>query len=289
MPLATPDSSSDKGGAARPPVVSILMPVFNGDRFLAGTLRSIQEQSFRDFEVILVDDGSTDRTLDIAGHIASEDPRFRIVRHRKNMGPAAARNTAWNAAGAASHYIMNHDSDDISLPSKLERLVDFLERERGIDAVGSFADYIDAEGNSTGYPYNEWRPRTIRLTFGDLNSMLFSATLVRRPMFSSLMPFRVGYPWCDDYDFFARALESGYVLANIPAVLHRIRIHASSVGATRKPEMLRHAREIGESYKRAVLHSPLDRVVSVMLRKTLGVRIKVRRAVSGHTEGTQAL
>jgi glycosyltransferase involved in cell wall biosynthesis len=231
------------------PVVSIFMPVFNGRTFLSETLNSIAGQTFRDFELVVVDDGSTDGTPAIVQEAARSDPRIRLIAHQKNLGLSAARNTGIAFTDPRSPFLMNHDADDVSLPRKLEQLVKFLQEHPSVAAVGSFAEYIDERGTVVGSPPIEWKPRNIRATMGDVNSMLVSAALVRREVFASIGEFRSEFGACDDYEFWTRALLADFVLANVPHVLTLIRVHSSSLGSTRKTEMAAIAKEIGAHYR----------------------------------------
>jgi len=243
------------------PIVSIFIPVYNGEKYLSQALDSLLEQTFKDFEIIIVNDGSTDRTQIISEQYASKDNRIRIVNHENNKGLSAARNTGYSSSNPLSKFLMNHDSDDISLPTKLEKLVAFLEANQDIDAVGTFAEYFDDQVNYLGKPAIEWKPEAIKSTFGEVNSMIVSATLVRREMFDNVAPFRKEYGGCDDYDFWSRALISGYKLANIPEVLHKIRLHSQSIGATQTSHMEQCARKIRENYKTqtALSKSPIKK------------------------------
>lgn len=233
-----------------PPRVSIFMPVYNGEKFIGEALKSLGAQTFTQFEVVIVDDGSLDRTAQVAERFCASDKRFRLVSHPKNLGLSAARNTGWQSANPQSIYLMNHDCDDISHPQKLQKIVAFLDRHPEIAACGCLAEYIDVEGKRTGTPPLEWKPRKIRSTFGRKNSMVVSATIVRRTMFETIAPYRAEYKGCDDYDFWARALIAGYQLANVPETLHMIRIHPESMGAVSCEEMKERAESIQANYRR---------------------------------------
>ncbi|MFI5252433.1 MAG: glycosyltransferase family 2 protein [Bacteroidota bacterium] len=232
------------------PIVSVFIPVYNGEKYLSETLRSLQMQTLVELEVIIVNDGSKDHTVDVARGIIGNDDRFQIISHDINKGPAAARNTGWRSCNPNSPYLMNHDCDDISLPTKLERLVSYLNTNPRIDAVGCFADYIDTKGNIIGVPHIHWNPRKIRSTFAKLNSMINSATLMRRKLVEHIAPYNSAYPSCDDYDFWARSLLAGFELANIPEVLHKIRIHPESIVATRGEELQSHVAVISKNYRK---------------------------------------
>jgi glycosyltransferase involved in cell wall biosynthesis len=257
-----------------PARVSIFMPAFNGASFLPGTIDSLLAQTYRAFELIVVDDGSRDASVEIVEAYAARDPRVRLVRHPANLGAPAARNTGWRAADPAAAYLMDHDCDDLSEPTKLERLVSALDRTPAWSAVGCFCRYIDSAGRRVGWPLLEWRAPLIRRTFGRRNSMIVSATLMRRTLLDQIAPFRAEFSWCDDYDFFARALAAGHRLANLPVVLHAVRLHPRSIGATQGVQMQAQARRVAEQYRR---HVPESRLAAAALDVTLRLRMMARQ------------
>jgi FkbM family methyltransferase len=214
------------------PLLSIFMPVHNREKYLPETVDSLLGQSYANFELIVVDDGSTDNTPEIIKEYAEKDPRIRPVLLGR-AGLVTARNTAVKLAHPACRYIMNHDSDDISLPGKLEKLVNYLNEHPEIDILGCRARYFDNSEVEGIVPEIALEPEKILETFGKVNSMVHSASLIRRDVFRKVGLYRESYPVVNDYDFFARALRDGYVLRNLPDVLHLIRIHGTSISATR--------------------------------------------------------
>jgi len=230
------------------PTVSIFMPVYNGQKYLAETVESILGQSYKNFELIITDDGSTDGTLEIARAYRQRDNRIKVV-SLPHKGEVQARNEALRHVNPDSQYLLNHDGDDISLPTKLERLVEYLEEHPEIGIVGCFGEYFDDVGNCEGRPAIEYEPKRIRQTFGRVNSMINSTSLVRREVFAKIGGYREEFRSVDDYDFFARALMAGFELANIPEVLHRIRLHPESVGSTRAKTQKILGDKIRENYE----------------------------------------
>ena len=230
------------------PVVSIFIPAYNREQYLSATLDSLLAQTFGDFEIIVADDGSTDRTLAIARDYAVRDSRIRVLAlpHR---GEVVTRNEAVRAAHQGSCFLTNHDSDDIALPDKLLRLVAYLEEHPSIGVVGCFAEYFDDSGKTLGRPPLEHEPARIRATFGEFNSMVNSAALIRRAVFAKVGLYREPFRSVDDYDFFARALLAGFDLANVPDVLHCIRLHPTSVGSTRARQQQELAAVIRAAYQ----------------------------------------
>ncbi|HKY94313.1 MAG TPA: glycosyltransferase family 2 protein [Kiloniellales bacterium] len=129
------------------PLVSVITPAFCAERFLPETLASIRAQSLRDWECLVVDDASTDRTAEIAAAAAAEDPRIHLIRQTANRGVAAARNAALRAA--TGRYIAFLDADDLWLPGKLERQIAFM---RATGATLSYTAFrrIDETGTRVG-------------------------------------------------------------------------------------------------------------------------------------------
>jgi FkbM family methyltransferase len=211
------------------PLVSIYMAVYNSGKYLAQTLNSILNQTFQGFELVIADDGSTDGSLNILKQYAYMNKRIKILK-LKHSGVVNARNKAIKKCNPKSKYLINHDSDDISLPDKIERLVEYLEIHPEISVAGCFAEYFDEEGIIKGQPPIEWKPEKIRETFGSMNSMIHSASLMRREVVEKIGGYSKEFPAAQDYDFFSRILMEGFEMANIPEVLHRIRLHPESIG-----------------------------------------------------------
>ncbi|MBI5820924.1 MAG: glycosyltransferase [Verrucomicrobia bacterium] len=251
------------------PAVSIFMPAYNRERYLAATFDSLLAQTWRDFELIIADDGSTDGTLAIAREYASRDARVRVLAlpHR---GEVETRNDAIRHTHPASRYLLNHDSDDLSLPDKLARLVAHLETHPECAIVGCVAEYFNDAGRHLGRPPIEHEPDRVRATFGEVNSMINSAALIRREVFAAIGGYREEFRSVDDYDFFARALLAGFQLANLPEVLHKIRLHPQSVGSTRAQAQEKLAQEIRANYRRqSTVVAPAARPVAS--RKPLNI------------------
>ncbi|MGQ9818869.1 MAG: FkbM family methyltransferase [Candidatus Kapaibacteriales bacterium] len=230
------------------PLVTIFIPVYNREKYLAETLDSLLSQTYKNFEIIIADDGSTDGTLLIARNYAMKDSRIKVYSF-PHRGEVYTRNDAIQRANPITKYFMNHDSDDISLPTKLEKLVKYLEEHPEIAIVGCFAEYFDDAGKHLGYPNIEFKPERIRETFGYVNSMINSASLIRKEVFEKIGYYRPEYASADDYDFFARALMSGFNLANLPIVLHKIRLHPNSIGVQKTLMVQTLAQKIGQQYQ----------------------------------------
>jgi len=159
------------------------------------------------------------------------------------------RNDAIWRTDPRSKYLLNHDSDDISQPTKLEKLTQVLDRQPEIDIVGCRARYFDDGGKDLGMPPIETHPERIRATFGQVNSMINSAALIRREVFEKVGFYRQEFRSVDDYDFFSRALMANCCLMNVEEILHCIRLHPESVSSSRAQLQAELAQKIQERYR----------------------------------------
>ena len=125
-------------------LVSIITPTFNAEKFIRATIESVQKQSYQNWEMILVDDASTDQTVTIVKEFAQKDDRIKLTELPKNSGNGFARNVALEKA--VGKYIAYLDADDLWLPVKLERQIQFL-KANNLPFTFSFYDCIDEEGN----------------------------------------------------------------------------------------------------------------------------------------------
>lgn len=112
--------------------VSVVIPAYNAERYLEETVRSVLAQTYQDFEIIIVDDGSKDGTVALANRLAKEDPRITVLRNPRNQGVAETRNHGIRQATGT--YIALLDSDDVWAPAKLEKQLACLTR-RNADGV----------------------------------------------------------------------------------------------------------------------------------------------------------
>lgn len=131
---------SNKSG----PLISVITPAYNSERFLRDTIESVLRQTYTNWEMLIVDDGSTDRTQAVVEHYQEKDQRIKYIKLKKNCGPAVARNTA--IEHARGRYLAFLDADDQWMPRKLEKQLQFMQ-ERQI--AFSFTEYIKIKENNT--------------------------------------------------------------------------------------------------------------------------------------------
>ncbi len=217
------------------PRVTVLMTVYNGLPYLPEALESVLAQTFTDFELLVVDDASTDGS--VACLRAVTDPRIRLVCNERNQGQARALNHGLQLARGA--YIARLDQDDACLPQRLERQVALLDRRPEIAIVGTWQQWIGADGRTRGL-----EPGVTDLRTGDfgtfLGTLLTCATPVGHPtvMYRSDVVHAVnGYDEtfapCEDYELWCRLARQRQQLAVLPQPLVKVRIHERQQSVTK--------------------------------------------------------
>lgn len=207
----------------RIPTLSVLLPVYNAGRFLAEALESLAAQTFPDFEVIAVNDGSTDGSAEILRAAALRRPWLRVV-DQPNGGVAAALNRAFAESRGA--LLARMDADDIALPRRFERQVAFLDRHPEVGVCGTaIREFGPGTPRVLAYPRFNSGIRA-RLVFG--SALAHPTVVMRRPVLQAEAgPYSGQF---EDYDLWLR-LAGRTEFANLPEVLLEYRIHAGQVTA----------------------------------------------------------
>lgn len=143
-------------------LVSIITPTYNSAKYIAATIQSVQKQTYKNWEMILVDDSSSDATVTIIQQFQEEDHRIHLLQLQKNAGTGVARNTAISAANG--RYIAFLDSDDLWKPEKLAKQISFMQEEK-IPFTFSFYDCMDEDGNDLSKRIEAPRELTYRQLF----------------------------------------------------------------------------------------------------------------------------
>ena len=222
--------TADSIGALDALVISVCMSVYNSQRYLAEAIESILSQTFRDFEFLILDDGSTDGSLDLLRYYAARDPRVRLT-SRPNQGLVASLNELVDQA--KGEFIARMDADDVSLPERFEREVDYLRTHPECVLVGSRVRLIDPEGD----PLCDWCTMQDHEAIDSFYLQAKGGTLVSHPvvMMRRSALLAVGkyrnFSMMEDLDLFLRLAEYGR-LVNLPEVLLKYRIHQANKSST---------------------------------------------------------
>ena len=210
------------------------MPVYNAERYLRPAVESVLGQTFRDFELICVDDGSRDSSLAMLKAYEGRDSRLRIV-SRANTGIVGALNDGLRVA--RGELIARMDADDISLPLRFEKQVAFLKENPDHVLVGSQVMLIDPEGADL-CPKRDTEFTHERIDWAHLNHrwpLVHPTVMMRKSAVDAVGQYRTRYQWLEDLDLFLRLAEVGK-LASLPDMLLRYRLHTGSVCHTREAD-----------------------------------------------------
>lgn len=211
-----------------PPAVSVLMPVFNAERYLAEATESILNQTFRDFEFIVINDGSTDAGPEMLEEYAARDPRVRLV-SRENRGLVQTLNEGMDLARAP--LIARMDADDVSLPERLEKQVAFMAEHPEVVACGTWAYWIDEDGDpiSPGARFTTHEEIDGFHMKGQGGGLFHPTVMLRTASLRDINGYRQEILHAEDYDLFLRLAEVGR-LACYPEILFHYRMQPMSVG-----------------------------------------------------------
>lgn len=205
--------------------VSVIIPVFNGEKYLAGAITSVLNQDVAHKEVIIVDDGSTDQTLKIAERFV---PLVRIIR-QANKGAAAARNTG--ISESCGHYLEFLDADDLWLPDHTDFLLDTLEQNPDYDMVtGTLEQFISPELLSSGEHH-------LREELKEMPGHHPGCMLISREAFDSVGPFNETLQLAEVVDWFARVVHQGLKALHTNKLVYKRRIHNTNQGVLKKQYM----------------------------------------------------
>lgn len=208
------------------PVVSVVMPVYNGERFVAEAIESVLRQKFRDFEFILVDDGSSDGTA--ARLRFYGDSRIVILSNPSNQGLVASLNRA--IAAARGRYIARADADDTCHEDRFAKQVAFLEENQSVGVLGSCMDQVDESGRPAPFFWVPSRHNEIAWTMMFETSMAHPTVMIRRQVLVDAGGYDPDYRHIEDIELWTRLL-SVTRFANLGEALYTRRCHSESVCA----------------------------------------------------------
>lgn len=211
-------------------LISVIIPCYNGSRWLEVAMNSVLNQSHRGLEVIVFNDGSTDESADILKRLSSGDARIKVLTSSENVGIVRGLNVMLEVA--QGQYIARMDVDDISLPFRFSKQMQYLE-EKGLDLCGSWFVEIGQGVARTIRWAHESEAVHAALLFQ--NPILHPTILAKRKVYEEFS-YQSSYELAEDYDLLCRA-GSQYRLGNLPEVVFRYRRHAGQATQAKKERM----------------------------------------------------
>lgn len=240
------------------PRVSVVMPVYNGERFIAEAVSSVLASELREFELLILDDGSTDASAAIATRVAAGDPRVRIIA-LAHGGIAATRNAGLEHARA--DFMANLDADDAMFPHRLTRQLAYLDAHPECAAVGSRSVVVDAESKPVGIVGRYFSHEDIDrcLLAGNGGAIGNDSAMIRKQAALAAGGYAVQLQATgEDHDMWLRLAEAGRLVC-LPEVLNRYRIHQTNASR-------------GEGSKERRLPVTLDNLARAFARRGIADR-----------------
>lgn len=260
------------------PRVSCILPVYNGEKYLAEAVRSILTQGFADFELIVIDDGSTDSTPAILETLSREDGRLRVLR-QPNGGIVAALNSG--LAAARGEYVARMDADDIALPHRFAFQVDYLDHHPGCAIVGGLAMEFRDDGTELGLVSGGRHRRTdLRIFPPRIAVATHPLIMARRSVMMALGGYRGDFAHAEDYDLFIRTAAHG-TIDNPPIKLLMYRRHEGAVSVKHLDLQERNAARAEVDAMTAAREAPPEGIEPWLLDPYVRFRIWRRCTVMG--------
>ena len=227
------------------PEVSIILPTYNGRKYIRESIDSILRQTFTDWELILVNDCSTDGTAEILEEYAMKDNRISVVHNKVNRKLPESLNTGF--AGARGEYLTWTSDDNRYLPDALETMVEYLEENRGTMIVRSDYFFIDAQGNRIG--------ESVKYSNHNMFSWnCFGACfLYRKEVLKLVGKYNKDAFGVEDYDYWLRVLERFGKIDSIEKKLYEYRRHEGSLSETKRHMVLNELARLRERHKKTML------------------------------------
>ena len=191
------------------PKVSIIMPVFNVEKFVVEAINCIKNQTFTDWELIIIEDCSTDGTRVIVEKEGEKDKRIRILKNTKNSGITVSLNKGLKQAGG--NFIARMDGDDLCNPDRLEKQVSFLEKNPKYVLLGTCGEIIDSEGKKKGlitFPKNNF---ILKLKLLEYCCFIHGSVMLRRDVFKKIPGYSSKYKYAEDYYLWLTIMKYGKI------------------------------------------------------------------------------
>jgi O-antigen biosynthesis protein len=258
------------------PRVSVIMSVYNDEKNLRSSIESILKQSFKDFEFIIIDDGSTDGSSKIVDEYAKKDSRI-VALHQKNSGLTISLNRMIEAS--KGDFILRQDSDDYSAPERFSEQISFLEKHPDVMLLGTGAYIIDADGEVLLQTKVLSGSAAIRRAMISGNRFIHGSTAIRKECLTDVGVYYKECVYSEDYDLFLRISER-YDTDNLPGALYFYRINLNSLSFTKTETQIRESMIIrsGAKLRRKGLMSKWNSEIHAALEKKLNT-LCMRRVV----------
>ncbi|RKW21843.1 glycosyltransferase family 2 protein [Candidatus Gracilibacteria bacterium] len=203
------------------PKVSVIMPVYNTEKYLPEAISSILNQDFLDFEFIILDDFSTDNSWEIIQEFAKKDERIRVFKNTENKGISFCRNRLVELAN--TEFLCNQDSDDISEKNRISLLFDFLSKNPDFAVCSGNNEIIDEEGKTLGFRKYSPEVEKVILKKSPVGN---GTTMFKKSVFLEVGGYEKGLDFAEDYDLWLKIFSKGYKIKVFPDFVYKLRIRS---------------------------------------------------------------
>ncbi|RRB04224.1 glycosyltransferase [Larkinella rosea] len=208
--------------------ISVILPVFNGDKYIKEAVTSILNQSYKDFDLYVIDDGSTDQTVEVLQEF--NDCKLKIISNDRNRGLIYTLNKGIDL-GSDSEFIARMDADDISLKNRFAEQIDYLDANKKVGLLGSAMKYFSEDGSNTKTKYRPGNHSKILSTFLFYNPLFHPTVMIRNSVLGTTDRYPLQFPKNEDHAFWVD-LSVKTNFANLNQVLLKYRRHNSNITNT---------------------------------------------------------
>ena len=208
--------------------ITVLMPVYNAEKYLREAIESILNQTFQNFEFLIINDGSTDKSLEIIKEY--KDNRIKIINNEKNLGIVKTLNKSIELA--SGKYIARIDADDLSLPERFEKQVEFLEKNPDVVLVGTAFNIIDGNNKIIQKKNPPTSHQEIKKSLIRVNPFCHSSIMFRKEICQQIGSYDENWQDVEDYELYFR-IAKRFKMANLDQILVSWRVSPSSICFTR--------------------------------------------------------
>jgi glycosyltransferase involved in cell wall biosynthesis len=214
------------------PQISVIVAAYNCEAYIQSCVRSITTQSFKSFELIICEDGSSDRTWKILNDLAQDDPRIRLLQNPENRGLPSSLNACIEAS--RGNYIARLDADDVALPDRLEVQYRLMTSDSGLVLTGSNVLHVDPHQKTLGRSEVLLRDGDLRAQSFFQNPFVHPTAMFRRDVvLREALRYRPAFETTQDWDLWIRLMQFGRI-ANIPNILVHQMVHDASISKTKR-------------------------------------------------------
>jgi GT2 family glycosyltransferase len=247
------------------PNINVVIPVLNGERTIRSTLESLVSQTYQDFNVLVVDDGSTDDTLEVVNQFRSSLDLC-ILSSGKTGGVADALNMGVSRCNG--EYIARIDADDIAHPRRFEYQKNYMDSNPSLDVCGTAMAVFTEEEGVRSYHYVLSHPKeneSIKTAFLERCAVSHPSLLLRPSVFDRIGFYDPSYAYAEDYELWCRGAKKGIKYCNLEQVLTHYRKHTSQVSATKSIDQYRNDIRVKKNFIESMIETSTSEETAILL------------------------